>query len=141
MDWHPLGAAKTNRRGVHNLQITLYDVQIRERFKHGSRFVFSGIRGVDPVDFGGLQYRIGLDLERSQSGGRVSREERVAGARSEDNDPALFAMANRAPAYERLGYLIHFNRAHDSSEGALIFKSVLQRDGVDYRRQHAHVIG
>ena len=60
------------------------------------------------------QDRLGADLERPQRGGRVGREERVAGAGREDDDAALLEVPDRAAADVRLGDLAHVERRLDA---------------------------
>src|SRR6185295_5770761 len=141
MNRQALRAAKADRRGVHNLQVTLNHIQIRERFEHRRCFVFGGISGIDAVDFGCLQYCVGFDLERPKRGGRISCKERIPGPGCEYDNAAFFEMANRAAAYERLSYFAHFDRAHHSSESAVLFERILQRNRIEHGGQHPHVIG
>ena len=53
----------------------------------------------------GHQDRLGVDLERPQRRRGVGGEERVAGARGEDHDPALLEVAHRAAPDVGLGDL------------------------------------
>src|SRR5947207_108769 len=50
-------------------------------------------------------------------------------------------MSNCAAANERLGHLVHLDRAHHPGERVLTLKSVLKRDCIEHSREHAHVIG
>src|SRR5262249_50854079 len=68
-------------------------------------------------------------------------EERIPGTGCKDYNAALFEVSYCPAAYKRLGNLLHFNGAHYSSEGFLIFQCVLESDRVEHRRQHTHVIG
>ena len=60
---------------------------------------------------------------------------------AKDHHAALLQMADRAPPDERLGHLVHLDGRHHPRVHALLFQRVLQRQRVDHRRQHAHVIG
>ena len=42
---------------------------------------------------------------------------------------------------KRLGHLVHLDGAQQARVRALLFQRVLQRQPVDHRRQHAHVVG
>ena len=49
-------------------------------------------------------------------------------------------MAQGAPADKRLGNLIHGDRALNARVHAFTFQGGLQRQRIDGRRQHAHVV-
>ena len=50
-------------------------------------------------------------------------------------------VADGAAADERLGDRAHLDGGHDARDDALLLERVLQREGVDDGRQHAHVVG
>ena len=50
-------------------------------------------------------------------------------------------MADRTAPDERLGDGAHFDRGHHARDDVLLFEGVLQRERVDDRCEHAHVIG
>ena len=50
-------------------------------------------------------------------------------------------MSNGTAADERLGHLVHLDGAHHAGEDVLLLQRVLQRERVDDRGQHTHVIG
>ena len=50
-------------------------------------------------------------------------------------------MPDGAPADERLGHLVHLDRRLHPGVDALLFQRVLQRQRIDHRREHAHVVG
>ena len=50
-------------------------------------------------------------------------------------------MALTAPPEIGFGNSIHANRGHQSSFATQRFQCVLQREAVDHRRQHAHIVG
>ena len=60
--------------------------------------------------------------------------------RGKNHHAALFQVAHGAAADEGLGHLMHFDGAQQPRQHALLFERVLQRQPVDHRRQHAHVI-
>ena len=53
----------------------------------------------------------------------------------------FFQVAHRAAANVGLGDLVHFDGGHDAAEEPSLFNGVLQRDGIDDGRKHAHVVG
>jgi hypothetical protein len=74
---------------------------------------------------------------RITSGGEVG----VAGARGEYDDTALLQVADGAPPDERLGDRAHLDGSEHARGHAVLLERVLQRERVDDRRQHAHVVG
>src|SRR5439155_8451153 len=97
----------------------------------------------DAVDPGvrALQHRLGVQLGGAHGGRRVGREERVAEAGGEDDDPALLEVADRAPPDVGLGDAGHLERRLDAGCLAEALQGVLEREGVDHRAEHAHVVG
>ncbi len=111
------------------------------RRKHFGAGNFFRIGVVNSVHARGLQNHVGLDLHGAQRRGRVGGKIGIAGARGENHDAAFFEMPRGAPANERLGDLLHLDRAQQARVATLLFERVLQREAVDHRRQHAHVVG
>ena len=103
------------------------------------RLRVGGVDAVDPVL--GHQDDLGVDLVRAQRGGRVGREERVAGAGGEDDDAALLEVADRAAADVGLGDLGDRDRRLHARVDALLLERVLQRQRVEDGGEHAHVVG
>jgi hypothetical protein len=62
-------------------------------------------------------------------------------ARGEDDDPALLEVAHRPAADEGLGDRAHFDRGQDAGRDRALLERVLEREGVDDRCQHPHVVG
>src|SRR5688500_19260881 len=87
-DWQLVVHAEGNGRGVHDLQLPLEDLQIRNAWVFGGRRGEHRIGGVDAVDLGALQDELGLDLHGAQRGGGNGLEIRVAAAGGEDDDAA-----------------------------------------------------
>ena len=102
---------------------------------------FSGSAREDAVDARGLHEDVGFDLHRFLGGGRVGGDERCAGAAGQDHDAAFFQVAPRAAADERLGDAVHAEGRHQPRLAVERFERVLQREAVDHRGQHAHVVG
>ena len=84
---------------------------------------------------------MGADLQRSQGGGGICGEIRVAGARAEDDDPPFFEVADRAAANIGLGDFSHRDRALHARVQSNTFHRGLQRQGIHHRGQHADVVG
>ena len=99
------------------------------------------VGGVDAVDLGALEDHVGLHLHRAQRGGGVGREVGIAGAGGEDDHAALFEVADGAAADERLGDGAHLDGGRDTRDDADVLERILQRQRVDDRREHAHVVG
>jgi hypothetical protein len=93
------------------------------------------------IDAGRLEQDFGLEFHRPLGRGGVGRHERAAGACRQDNDPPLFQMPLGPPANVRLGHAVHGDRRHDPRFAAQRLQSVLQRQGVDHRGEHPHVVG
>ena len=99
------------------------------------------VGGVDALDAVlGHQHDLGVQLGRPQRGGGVGREERVAGAGGEDHDPALLEVAHRAAADVRLGDLGDRDRRLHPGRDVLLLERVLERQRVEHRREHPHVV-
>ena len=88
----------------------------------------------------GHQQRLGVDLEGAQGGRRVGREERVAGAGGEDHDAALLEVPHRAAADVGLGDLRDRDRRLHARDRAGALERVLERQRVQDRGEHAHVV-
>ena len=50
-------------------------------------------------------------------------------------------MADRPAPDIAFGELPHFDRRLDAGRSALFFEGVLKRQGIQHRRQHAHIVG
>ena len=64
----------------------------------------------------------------------------LPGTGGEDHDAALFQVAHRAAADERLRYGAHLDRRRDACGHVDVLQRVLERERVDHGRQHAHVV-
>ena len=106
-----------------------------------ARLVDHRVGGVDAVDLRALEDDVGLHLHRAQRRGGVGGEVGVAGAGGEDDDAALFEVADGAAADERLGDGAHLDGRRDARQHAAVLERVLQRERVDDRGEHAHVVG
>ena len=57
-----------------------------------------------------------------------------------DHDTTLLEVPHRSAPDVRLRHLRHLDRRHGARGDASAFESVLQGQGVDHRREHAHVV-
>ncbi len=101
-------------------------------------------RGVGVIDAFhpvlGHQDRSGVDLQRPQGRRGIGGEKRVAGAGGEDHDPALLQVPHRTAADVGLGDLLDVYRRHHPGVLADLLQRVLERERIEHRRQHAHVV-
>jgi len=88
---------------------------------------------------GDLDY--GADLDRAQRARGVGREEGVAGTGREDHDAPLLEVPDRASPDVRLGHRAHLDRGEHARLQARLLERILEGEGVDDRREHAHVVG
>ena len=132
--------AQRDRRGVHHLQSLAQELGIAQLAEAPCAGVELGVGVVHAVDLGRLEDHLGADLGGAQAGGGVGAEEGIAGAGGEDDDAALFEVAHGAPADVGLGDLADLDRRHHARRHALALERVLQGEGIDHRRQHAHVV-
>ena len=65
----------------------------------------------------------------------------LPGAGDEDHDMPGFELLDGAAADERLGDVLHLDRGLHARRQADLLERALQRQAVDHRGQHAHVIG
>ena len=132
--------AEGNRGRVHHLQPLAQDLQVGNLLELRSLGVEHRVGGVDAVDLGALEDHVRLHLHRPQGRRGIGGEVRVAGARGEDHDPALLEMPHRTAADERLGNRAHLDRRRDAGHDADVLERILQRERVDHRGQHPHVV-
>ncbi len=118
----------------------LHHVQIGDALEHLRAGNFFRVGVINAVHARGFQNDLGLDFHGAQRRGRVGGKIGIAGAGGENHDAAFFQVARGAAADERLGHLMHFDGAHQAGVAALLFERVLQRQAVDDRGEHAHVI-
>ena len=112
-------AAHDDRRCVHDAQVVgEHLVEGQRRIADGLR-VLDGVGGIHAVDLRRLDENVGADLDRAQARGGVGREERIARARREDRDSALFEVAHRAAANIVLANLVDLQRRHDAHDSPL----------------------
>lgn len=76
-----------------------------------------------------------------QGSSGVGGEVGIAGTGGQNDDPAFFHMTDGAPPDIGLGHFVHFDGGHDPSRYAGAFGCLLQRQRIEDRCHHAHVIG
>src|SRR6185437_8414850 len=133
--------AQAHRRGVHDLQfqaehLTVVKLMEAHGIGHDAR-----IRIVNPVHLRPLEERLGADLQRALGRTGVGGEEGGTKAGPEDDYPPLFQVADRPAGNVRLGHLPHRDRGLDPGVHAEFLEHILQREAVDHRAEHAHVVG
>src|SRR5690606_32629622 len=134
--------AEADGGGVHHREALVQYVEVRQRLEAARARVAVGIVVVDAVDLVlRHQHHVGVDLQRPQRGGGVGREERVAGAATEDHHAPLLQVTQRAASDVRLGDLLDGDGRLYPRVDALGFERVLQRDGVHHGAEHADVVG
>ena len=82
-----------------------------------------------------------MNLQRALDGDGVRGEIRHARTGAEDDDPALFKMADRLERNVWFCDLTHRDGGLHASGLAFLLKEVLQGKAVHDRAEHAHVIG
>src|SRR5690606_31580334 len=133
--------AHGNCGGVHDLEFGRDEIHVAELFVLAGVGVRGRVPVVDAVDLGGLEQLLGADLDRTQGGGGVGREERVPGAGGEDDDAALLQVPDGPQPDVGLGELLHGDRRLDPCSDTEYLHSVAQVEDVEHRRQHPHVVG
>ncbi len=134
--------AERQRCRVHHPQAALDRLVVGDVRQEGRVSVLARVDVVDALHVVlGHQYRLRVDLERSQRGGGVGREERVARAGGEDHDAALLEVAHRAPPDVGLRDLLDRDRGQHARVRRLVLERVLQRKCVQDGGEHAHVVG
>src|SRR5690606_24328762 len=99
------------------------------------------VRGIDPLDLRRLHGEVGLHLDRPDARRRVGRKVRAPRTTRKDDDPPPLEVAQRTAPNVRLGELLHPDRRHHARLDTLPLEQVLQRERIDDRGQHPHVIG
>ena len=132
--------AQTDRRQIHHGEPAGNDVVIGEPGEPGRERITHGIRTVDAVDFGGLQHDVGTDLDATQAGRGIGREERITRACRENHDFALTQAAHGMTAVIVLDDATHRNGRHDPARDVAPFQGIAQAQGIHDRGEHAHVV-
>src|SRR5690606_14124570 len=141
LDGQFLIAAQREGRGVHDLE-PAHDglVEADARVARGGR-ILVGVGTVDAIDLGRLEHDLGADLGAAQRGGRVGGEEGVARAGRENDDLALFQVAQRLGTDVGLDHLVDVERRLHARVDVLVLEGVLQGQGIHDGGHHAHVVG
>ena len=135
-----LSRQKRHRGRVHHADAIGEEAVERHPREHRRVREAHRIAVVDPFDLGRLEERVGVDLHRAQRRGGVGREVRVARPPGEDDHPPLLEVPHRAPADVRLGDLPDLDRGLHARRHVGLLERVLEREAVDHRREHPHVV-
>ena len=118
--------------GIHHPEVLLERLLVGDVLVASGGEVEPGIGRVDTIDLVlGHQEHIGVEFQGAQGGGGVGGEVGVAGTGGEDDDPALFHVANGPAPDVRLGDFVHGDGGHDPGVDALVFEGVLEGEGVE----------
>src|SRR5712691_4158282 len=139
-DRHAVVHAQRNRRRVHHLQVLVQHFPVRNRGKKFRIRNLLRIGVVNSVHAGSFQNYVRLNFHGPQRRRRIGRKVRIPRARCENYHTVLFEVPHRAPPDERLRDLFHLDRAQHARIHSFFFQRILQCQGVDDRRQHAHVV-
>src|SRR6267154_2535644 len=139
-DRHAVVHAQRNRRRVHHLQVLAQHLAIGNGGKKLRVRNLLRIGVVNSVHACGFQDYVRLDFHRAQRRRGVRRKIRIPCPRRKNHHAVFFQVPHRAPPDKRLGNFFHFDGAQHAREHAFFFQRVLQRQRVDDRREHAHVV-
>src|SRR5439155_5855958 len=133
--------AKRDRRLVHHLQLRHHHVAMRDLGVQRRILFLLGVGGVHALHARRLDDHVGLDLDGTKHGGRVGGKVRIAGTGGKDHGLVFLEMTERPPPDIWLGQLLHPDRGHHARFDSLALENILERERVDHRAQHAHVVG
>ena len=102
--------------------------------------VLPGIGAIDPIDVGGLQYRLRADFGCPQHGRSICGEERIAGSAPQQHDPTFREILMRCTSSEQLADLGHDESREAPRGRSPLFDRRLQRKAVHDGGEHAHGI-
>ena len=134
-------AAQGQRRRIHHFEIAIDGFIEGNMFEARRGLVELRISGINAVDLGGFEHNFRFHLAATQRCRRIGRKKRIARAGAENNDLALFQITHRFAA--NIGFDHRFDidsRLHPRAQSGNAH-GVLQRDRIDHRCQHAHIIG
>src|SRR5690606_5767633 len=99
---------------VHDGKALFEHFAVRQTIETGGGRVLLRIGGIDAVDLRALEDRFGAHFGGAQRGGRIGREERVAGTAGEDHHAAGRQVMERCALREALADLRHgYGRKND----------------------------
>ena len=133
-------AAKGHGRRVHDADAVgeeAIERHLREHLRVGEAH---RVAVVDAVDLRRLEEGVGVDLHRAQRRCGVGREVRIARPPGEDHHPPLLEVPHRPPPDVRLGDLPDLDRGLHPRRDVRLLERVLEREAVDDRREHPHVV-
>src|SRR5438094_3083266 len=129
-----------NRRRIHHLQVTRQNIEIAEPVEPYRTRHSVGVGIIHAIDFGRLQKRIASHLGSPECRGSVRREKWIPGPGREDHHSPFFEMAQRSAANIRFADRLHRDGGLDAGRHSALFECVLHCDGINHRRQHAHIV-
>ena len=140
MDHDVVVLAKGRCGQIHDLEIFFDHLHMRQFVEPYRLRIRCRVAVVHTVNILGEQNHVCFDLRRPERCRCICREERIAGARTEDHDVAVFQMTQRSAPCIRLRDLFHFDCRLYLRRNPECQKRVLQRQGIHDRRQHAHIV-
>jgi len=139
-NWQVILPTERHRGGIHHPNPVDQEPIVAQLREHLSTLVAVGVSVVDALDLGRLEQGLGLNLHRPQRCRGIRREVRVPRASRENHHRAFFQMPYRPSPNVRLGHLTNLDGAHHSDGDPSLLEGVLERQGVDDRGEHAHVV-
>ena len=147
----PMGSPKTTRLmlpwvailnggGIHDPDAVCEEAIERHLREHLRLGVVNGVSLVDPLDLGGFEERIGMDLHGTEGRRRIGREVGVPRSCREDDDAPLLEVPNGTTADVGFGDLTDLERRLDPSRHPGPLQRVLQGQAVHHCREHPHVV-
>ena len=111
-----------------------------ERIEFDRIIKLVGIAVIHTVDICRLENDIRINLRSAQGSRRICGKERVARAAAENDDPALFQMADGTVANIRLGNLLHRDCRLHPDRHLKLLQSICKRQRIHHGGEHPHVV-
>ena len=102
--------------------------------------ILLGVGGIDAVHAGALQQGVGLDFQGPERRAGVGREKGIARAAGDQGHTAALQDLDGLVAHVILGHRLHRRGRKDLRLDALLLDEHRQGEGVDHRREHAHLV-
>src|SRR5699024_2794454 len=110
---HAIVSTQHDRGRIHDGQAPVDDLVIGQVGVAPGVRVGHRVRVVYAIHLGRLEHEIGIDFDRTQTGGGVGGKKRVAGAGREYHHTTLFQVPYGAAANIVLAHLVDTNGRHD----------------------------
>ena len=133
-------AAEREGREVHDLQTAVEDLLERDFAEFRRRGVLLRVGRIDAVHAGALQHHVGLDLDAAQRRRRVGREVGIRRAAPDDHHVARFEVFDGTGFGVVFADGFHADRGEHLASDAVVFERRLERQRVDDRGEHAHLV-